>query len=106
MTPYRPFEDSLVSNASDCSSRHLKVVFFDVMFIDGLSLLDKCYRDRRAQLECLVNPILGFASLSHRERVDLYGDPVQIIARIFSEHIASYQEGRLTRPSIIIHFTC
>lgn len=69
------------------------MVFFDVLFIDGRSLLEKDYRDRRAQLESLVCPILGFASLSQRDRIDLNHNAVESVARIFAEHIADYQEG-------------
>lgn len=86
-------EDSLRSNASDCSDRHLKVVFFDVMFLDGRSLLEEDYQTRRAQLERLVCPILGFASLSQRERIDLNHNAIQDAACIFAKHIADYQEG-------------
>ncbi|GJJ11411.1 hypothetical protein Clacol_005644 [Clathrus columnatus] len=86
-------ENSLASNASDCSTRHLKLVFFDVIFVDGEILLNRSYKDRRAELERLISPILGFVSLSQRERVDLKHNAVQSLARIFSEHIANYQEG-------------
>lgn len=72
------------------------MVFFDVLFIDGRSLLEEGYQNRRAQLESLVSPILGFASLSQRDRVDLSYNAIESVARIFAEHIADYQEGIFT----------
>ncbi|KAF8513409.1 hypothetical protein BU17DRAFT_31851, partial [Hysterangium stoloniferum] len=88
--------ESLQSNASDNADRHLSIVFFDVMFLDGCSLMHHTYQERRSQLEHLINVIPGFVSLSHRERIGLDRGlllAIKDLARIFSQHIANYQEG-------------
>lgn len=60
---------SILSNASDASTRHLALVFFDILYLDGVSLLGEPYSARRALLESVVAPIPGRAMLASRTRV-------------------------------------
>ncbi|KAF8527280.1 hypothetical protein JB92DRAFT_2553330, partial [Gautieria morchelliformis] len=95
-------ECSLQSNASDNGDRHLKVVFFDLMFLNGCSLLDKSYHERRAELEQIINIIPGYISLSCREPIDLsrgISTAVKDLAHIFSRHVAGHKEGLVLKGS-------
>lgn len=67
-----------------------------MLFLNGSSLLDQPYLERRAQLEQLVYEVSGFVELSWRQPINLTGGmsaAIQDLARIFSEHIANHQEG-------------
>lgn len=44
------------------TDRHLCLVFFDVLYVNGESLLLETYEQRRAVLETIVQPIPGFVS--------------------------------------------
>lgn len=44
-------------------SRHLCLVFFDVLHLDGASLLETRYDDRRRLLEGAIRAIPGFVSM-------------------------------------------
>ncbi|KIJ55558.1 hypothetical protein M422DRAFT_240172 [Sphaerobolus stellatus SS14] len=93
---------SLQSNASDESERHLMVVFFDIMFLDGESLMDHKYDTRRTLLEQTISVIPGFVSLSHRERISFTsGRPAatKLLAKIFAEHIAKHEEGLVLKEA-------
>jgi ATP-dependent DNA ligase len=66
------------------------------MFLDGCSLMHCLYQERRSQLEQLITVIPVFVSLSHRKRVELgrgLSMAIRDLARIFSQHIATHQEG-------------
>ena len=43
-------------------NRHLCLVFFDVLHLDGMSLLDTCYEERRRCLEGVIKVVPGFVS--------------------------------------------
>ena len=66
---------------------HLAVVFFDVLRVDGRSLLMEPYDTRRTVLEALVKPIEGFAMLAERERIDLCHQDraVQALEHVFTK---------------------
>lgn len=67
------------------------------MFLDGCSLLNRPYHERRAELERIINIIPGYTSLSWRQRIDLsrgISTSVKDLAHIFSQHVASYKEGK------------
>ncbi|KAI0675996.1 hypothetical protein C8Q78DRAFT_1135769 [Trametes maxima] len=85
---------SLISNASDGGTRHLALVFFDVLMLDGVSLLPLPYGERRAALERLVHVRLGHAMLAERTCVDLRrADAADALRRVFAHAIADHQEG-------------
>jgi hypothetical protein len=50
----------LESDGIDDGTTHLMLVFFDILYIDGRSLLMEPYSTRRSMLEELVLPIEGF----------------------------------------------
>ncbi|KAI0642398.1 hypothetical protein C8Q79DRAFT_251688 [Trametes meyenii] len=85
---------SLVSNASDGGTRHLALVFFDVLLLDGVSLLPLPYGERRAALERLVHVRPGYAMLAERTCVDLRrANAADALRRVFAHAIANHQEG-------------
>jgi DNA ligase 4 len=63
-------QSSLVSNASDDGTRHLALIFFDILFIDGQSLLFEPYSKRRALLESVIQQRHGYAMLAKRTPID------------------------------------
>ena len=85
-----------MSNASDGGSRHLALVFFDVLYLDSVPLTSTPYHARRKLLESLVLPVPGFSMLAERSLIDLKAgaDTAQSelrasLARVLSDH----QEG-------------
>ncbi|KAF8603783.1 hypothetical protein BDV93DRAFT_544423, partial [Ceratobasidium sp. AG-I] len=103
--------------------RHLALIFFDVLALDGQSLLNTPFERRREILEELIRRIPGWSGISTGEWIDLNHDsedssqsqsqsqsqdtpsrkpklnPRQSIITTFSRAIASYQEGLVLKPS-------
>jgi len=52
-------------------NRHLYLVFFDVLLLDGMSLLDTCYEERRRCLEGVIKVVPGFVSDLMKDEVKL-----------------------------------
>lgn len=65
------------------------------MFLNGCSLLNRSYCERRGQLERIINAIPGYSSLSWRQGIKLSwgASSVKHLAHIFSQHVANHQEG-------------
>ncbi|OSD05314.1 hypothetical protein PYCCODRAFT_1385066 [Trametes coccinea BRFM310] len=85
---------SMVSNGSDGGTRHLALVFFDILLLDGVSLLGFSYGHRRSILETLVRTRLGYAMLAERTCVELgRADTEEKLRRAFARVIADHQEG-------------
>ena len=64
-------QSSLVSNASENGSRHLALVFFDILHLDGQSLLNEPYSQRRSLLESLIVQRYGYTMLARRVAIDM-----------------------------------
>lgn len=89
---------SLFSNASDDGARHLALVFFDVLVLDGVSLLSSPYFSRRKTLEDLLHLKPGLVMLADRIAIDMRPDghavdPESRLRKVFAEIIADHQEG-------------
>ncbi|BGP24561.1 hypothetical protein JCM10295v2_003479 [Rhodotorula toruloides] len=82
------------------SNLHLMIVWFDVLVMDGESLLDQPYQARRARLESLVLPIEGFSMLADSVIVDFdYTEKaVSKLRDRFANIIASRCEGLMLKP--------
>ncbi|KAI0831933.1 hypothetical protein BC628DRAFT_1350625 [Trametes gibbosa] len=92
---------SLVSNASDDGSRHLALVFFDVLLIDDVSLLSHSYGERRKMLEQVVHSRHGYAMLAERTCVDTSrANAKEMFRRAFSRTIADHQEGVVVKADV------
>jgi DNA ligase-4 len=55
-----------VGDAWKNKSRHLCLVFFDILHLDGVSLLERSYDERRRCLESVIREIPRFVSLYPR----------------------------------------
>ncbi|KAI0051858.1 hypothetical protein FA95DRAFT_1533769 [Auriscalpium vulgare] len=89
-------QTSLMSNASDDGTRHLALVFFDVLMVDGEYLLSTPYSARREVLEAIIKPEAGYAMLAARYPIDLtmgLRRSQAELRRIFATHIANFEEG-------------
>ena len=85
-------QSSLVSNASDDGRRHLALVFFDILHLDGCSLLAEPYYQRRRLLESIVQTCHGYAMFAERVAIDMSNtvqaeDALRVaFARLMSKH--------------------
>ncbi|KAJ8097399.1 ATP dependent DNA ligase domain-containing protein [Lipomyces tetrasporus] len=81
-------------NAANDSSRkheHLMAVFFDVLCVDGTSLLSHSYEYRRSVLESLISEIPGNSMLVQRQRVDL--KDLETLKQVFNSIVNEGEEG-------------
>ncbi|KII85754.1 hypothetical protein PLICRDRAFT_700571 [Plicaturopsis crispa FD-325 SS-3] len=94
---------SLASNASDCGTRHLALIFFDVLVLDDASLLDEAYSTRRSILESVIQPIPGYSMLAERVPItikrDSGDDGSDELRRVFAQLIADHQEGAVLKAN-------
>ncbi|KAK9326261.1 ATP dependent DNA ligase domain-containing protein [Lipomyces orientalis] len=81
-------------NAANDPSRkheHLMAVFFDVLCVDGTSLLSHTYEYRRSVLESLISEIPGNSMLVQRQRVDL--KDLEALKQVFNSIVNEGEEG-------------
>jgi len=72
----------------------LGLVFFDVLYLDSVSLLSRNYSERRQLLGSLIRIEPGKSMLAKRYPIDMTSNqPVKVLYQIFSEHIAAGEEG-------------
>ncbi|KAG7093893.1 hypothetical protein E1B28_007532 [Marasmius oreades] len=110
------------SKEEDCPS-HLGLIFFDVMHLNGRSLLTRPYHERRGILETLIRVLPGKALLAERWEIDMsnlgrqgglsswlppkrkvtednhYGSPETRLGRIFARTLASHEEGLILKAA-------
>ena len=87
---------SLRSDASDGGTRHLALVFFDVLLHDSRPLTGLPYHERRRILESIVLPIPGLSMLAERSPINLTkgADAASAQLRsIFVQALSDHQEG-------------
>ncbi|KAJ3484873.1 hypothetical protein NLI96_g5327 [Meripilus lineatus] len=87
---------SMLSNASDGGTRHLALVFFDVLMLDSATLLHKPYSERREILESVINIIPRYSMFAERYPIPMSSvrsGPASHLRQIFAQHIADHQEG-------------
>ncbi|KAI8985616.1 hypothetical protein BD414DRAFT_60158 [Trametes punicea] len=85
---------SLVSNASDEGTRHLALVFFDILILDNVSLLSFPYSERRSILERIVRVRPGYSMLAERTCITMgMADTEEKFRELFARVIADHQEG-------------
>lgn len=87
--------DSQLSTMTDESrSRHLALVFFDVLVLDDEPLIFQAYATRRQILETYIKPLPTKAMLSERYHIDMFGsDPHKTLQTVFAEHLGDHLEG-------------
>lgn len=93
---------SLRSDASDGGTRHLALVFFDVLLLDSRPLTGLPYHQRRKIMESIVLPIPGFSLLAERSPIDLTkgihpasAQLKSVLARVIADH----QEGLVLKAN-------
>ncbi|KAK1730385.1 ATP dependent DNA ligase [Colletotrichum acutatum] len=78
---------------------HLMIVYFDVLLIDGESLLGTGQNERFERLTELINRREGHADLVERQVVDLNDRlGVHYLRRAFAESITAREEGLVLKP--------
>ena len=98
MIEHRQSQCSMTSNASEGGTRHLALVFFDILLIDGVPLLSSGYAERRAALERVIKTTPGYAMLAERTCIDLtLPDADEVCRQAFSKLLANYQEGAVLK---------
>lgn len=84
-------------------SRHLAVVFFDILYLNGTSLLEDVYADRRKLLESVVSTIPTYSLLAKREEIIISAMPpdsaTDVLQKIFSDCISRGEEGLILKAS-------
>lgn len=100
LSPYRS-QSSMISDASDEDTRHLALVFFDILMIDSKSLMQNTYAERRVILESTIIPRHGFSIVAERTAIPVDGGPnptsVGHLEDVFAKLIASHEEGAVLK---------
>ncbi|KAF7309678.1 DNA-LIGASE-A3 domain-containing protein [Mycena indigotica] len=87
---------------TDISDRHLGLVFFDILLLNGTSLLNMAYSSRRSILESIIQPLPTRSMLTTRVKIALEGHPPEGFATIentLATHIASGEEGLVLKAA-------
>ncbi|ORY34864.1 hypothetical protein BCR39DRAFT_515200 [Naematelia encephala] len=82
--------------------RHLCLVFFDVLLLDGESFLDKRYEQRRAVLQDIIRVIPGFSRLVERSPIPLHlgrAPALAALTRAFEESNKRREEGLVLKAA-------
>ncbi|KAG8692588.1 hypothetical protein FRC09_011098 [Ceratobasidium sp. 395] len=94
---------------------HLALIFFDILSLDGVSLLDKPFEQRRTLLEQVVQCVPGWVGISNGRCINLTQDnntntetqdssqnsthPAhEALVERFGQVIADYEEGLVVKP--------
>ncbi|KXH49233.1 ATP dependent DNA ligase domain-containing protein [Colletotrichum nymphaeae SA-01] len=78
---------------------HLMIIYFDVLLIDGESLLGASQNERFKRLTKLINRREGHADLVERQVIDLNDRlGVHYLRRAFAESITAREEGLVLKP--------
>ena len=81
-----------MSNGDDHGTRHLALVFFDILVLDSESLLWIPYSTRRALLESVVQQRPGYAMLADRVPISMTcndqaeDDLIHVFAKLQADH--------------------
>ncbi|EJU01771.1 DNA ligase/mRNA capping enzyme [Dacryopinax primogenitus] len=66
-------QDSLVSNGTASETRHFMLVYFDILQLNGTSLLRRPYEHRRFVLKQVIAPVTGFTRIARSLTIGLGG---------------------------------
>jgi ATP-dependent DNA ligase len=87
-----------MSDASDSGTRHLALIFFDILVLDSVSLLFNSYSSRRSKLESIIRTRPGYILLAERTPIVLNGShniggACNQLRAIWARVIAECEEG-------------
>ena len=94
--PPNSSECSMRSDASDEGTRHLALVFFDILLLDSRPLTSLPYHQRRKIMESTVLPIPGISIIAERSPIDLnkgINAASTQLKSVFAQAMADHQEG-------------
>ncbi|WVQ75063.1 hypothetical protein IAR50_004672 [Cryptococcus sp. DSM 104548] len=98
-----PSAASLAAGRWDDRSRHVCLVFFDCLHVDGRNLLHTRYDERRRILEDSIIPIPGFSMLAERTRIKLCLRPDHLVQRdldnLFKASNLAREEGLILKAA-------
>ena len=91
----------MISDASGDGTRHLALVFFDILMVDSDSLMQHTYAERREILESIITLEHGYSMLAERWEIPMNNGPcstsVGTLGDIFSKLIAAPEEGAILK---------
>lgn len=96
-----PCSQESMRTSHDSSSRHLALVFFDVLMVSSSSLLHTPYYKRRATLEQLIHEISHRVIVAERRLLDLSGgvrEGERQLRKIFARALGRFDEGLMLKP--------
>ncbi|PLW58699.1 hypothetical protein PCANC_00264 [Puccinia coronata f. sp. avenae] len=89
---------------SDLDSRHLALCFFDVIYLNGQSLLERSYNERRQTLETCIHVIPQYSMLVERKSFDLSRESAQDeLRKYYATVIAQRHEGLVIKTADSIY---
>ena len=91
----------MISDASGDGTRHLALVFFDILMINSNFIMQHTYAERRKILESVISLEHGYSMLAERWEIPMNNGPcstsVGTLGDIFSKLIASHEEGAVLK---------
>ncbi|KAA1122412.1 hypothetical protein PGTUg99_037495 [Puccinia graminis f. sp. tritici] len=85
---------------SDLESRHLALCFFDVLYLNGQSLLERSYNERRHALEKCIHVIPHYSMLVERKSFDLSRESgKEALRKHYAAVIAERHEGLVLKTA-------
>lgn len=88
---------SIISDASDYDTRHLSLIFFDILLIDSESLISMPYTDRRTLLSSIISPLKpGRIMLAESRPIDMsrgVDEAARQLREVFAGSLAGFEEG-------------
>ncbi|ODO06886.1 hypothetical protein I350_04246 [Cryptococcus amylolentus CBS 6273] len=98
-----PSATSSASGRWDNQSRHVCLVFFDCLHVDGRNLLHTRYDERRRILENAIVPIPGFSMLAERTKIRVALRPDHLVQRdlddLFNASNLAREEGLVLKAA-------
>ena len=90
------------TSATVRNDRHLCLVFFDILHLDGVNLLGTPYADRRRALDSVIRPIPGFAFPAARTAIYLHlgrQPAINALRHVFNLSAVNREEGLVLKSA-------
>ncbi|OAV99744.1 hypothetical protein PTTG_00480 [Puccinia triticina 1-1 BBBD Race 1] len=97
-------DDTNSQHLSDRASRHLALCFFDVLYLNGESLLESPYNQRRRTLETCIHVIPHFSMLVDRKSFDMSRESgKEALRQHYARVIAERHEGLILKTAASVY---